>query len=424
LLPPFLRQLEPTMNRLGGLADQFTPVLNDVGSVAPDVNLFVTRLEPFSRASLPAFRSLGDAADKGRPVPEELRAVLQHAAGPHAHRRGARPDLRDLAVSLRDTGGIEDLMDFFFYLSGSTNGYDSVGHYFRVGVRALTACVAYSTKAPTTAQADCNANFSGPKPEDAKREAEQQKQQQQQGGGNTQAARVASATGGLLVRPGTAAPAPSSDGTTSGTAAEAAAGGSSPPAARPTQPSSTTSWAADVRRGSASIAANPVLIGAATVLVIIVAVFLAYNANNGLPFVPTYQLKAELPNAASLVKGNEVRVGGTRVGAIDDISAVVDKDGHSKAVITMQLERSIEPLPVDTTVLVRSRSVLGLKYVQLTKGNSSKGWRTAPRSRCARRGRSRSSSTSSCPPSTTRPARRSRRTRASSATASPAAGAT
>ena len=30
------------------------------------------------------------------------------------------------------------------------------------------------------------------------------------------------------------------------------------------------------------------LIGAATTLVVIVAVFLAYNANNGLPFVPTY----------------------------------------------------------------------------------------------------------------------------------------
>jgi hypothetical protein len=39
-----------------------------------------------------------------------------------------------------------------------------------------------------------------------------------------------------------------------------------------------------------SIAANPVLIGAATTLVVIVAVFLAYNANNGLPFVPTYAL--------------------------------------------------------------------------------------------------------------------------------------
>ena len=57
------------------------------------------------------------------------------------------------------------------------------------------------------------------------------------------------------------------------------------------------------RRGSASIAANPVLIGAATTLVVIVAVFLAYNANNGLPFVPSYTLKAQVPSAANLVKG-------------------------------------------------------------------------------------------------------------------------
>ena len=67
-------------------------------------------------------------------------------------------------------------------------------------------------------------------------------------------------------------------------------------------------------RGS-SIAGNPVLIGAATVLVIIVAVFLAYNANSGLPFVPTYSLNAQVPNAAQLVVGNDVRIGGTRVGA-------------------------------------------------------------------------------------------------------------
>ena len=35
---------------------------------------------------------------------------------------------------------------------------------------------------------------------------------------------------------------------------------------------------------------NPILIGALTVLVTIVAVTLAYNATNGLPFVPTYSL--------------------------------------------------------------------------------------------------------------------------------------
>ena len=50
-----------------------------------------------------------------------------------------------------------------------------------------------------------------------------------------------------------------------------------------------------MRGRGGGIAGNPVLIGAATVLVILVAVFLSYNANKGLPFVPTYQLNAEVP---------------------------------------------------------------------------------------------------------------------------------
>ena len=69
-----------------------------------------------------------------------------------------------------------------------------------------------------------------------------------------------------------------------------------------------------MRRGG--VAGNPVLIGAATILVVIVAVFLAYNANTGLPFVPSYRISAEVPNANSLVPGNEVRIGGVRVGMV------------------------------------------------------------------------------------------------------------
>lgn len=128
------------------------------------------------------------------------------------------------------------------------------------------------------------------------------------------------------------------------------------------------------RRRSASVAANPVLIGAATVLVTIVAVFLAYNANSGLPFVPSYQLTAELPNAANLVTGNDVRIGGTRVGQISDMKPKTNPDGSVTALVTMKLEKSIEPLPDDSTVLVRPRSALGLKYVQITRGRSSQGY--------------------------------------------------
>jgi virulence factor Mce-like protein len=128
------------------------------------------------------------------------------------------------------------------------------------------------------------------------------------------------------------------------------------------------------RRGSASIAANPVLIGAATTLVVLVAVFLAYNANNGLPFVPTYQLKVDVPSAAQLVKGNEVRIGGTRVGVVDAITPKRLKNGQVIAQLDMKLETTVKPLPKDSTILIRPRSALGLKYVQITKGTSNQGY--------------------------------------------------
>ena len=41
------------------------------------------------------------------------------------------------------------------------------------------------------------------------------------------------------------------------------------------------------RSGTASLVASPVLVGAVTVLIAMIAVFISYNANQGLPFVPT-----------------------------------------------------------------------------------------------------------------------------------------
>lgn len=122
------------------------------------------------------------------------------------------------------------------------------------------------------------------------------------------------------------------------------------------------------RRGNTSIAANPVLIGAATTLVVIVAVFLAYNANTGLPFVPSYDVRVEVPNSAGLVKGNDVRIGGTRVGIVSDITPVTGQDGKVTGVLDLKLDKIVQPIATDTRVVVRPRSALGLKYVQLTRG--------------------------------------------------------
>ena len=124
-------------------------------------------------------------------------------------------------------------------------------------------------------------------------------------------------------------------------------------------------------RGTASVVASPVLVGAVTTLIVIVSVFLAYNANKGLPFVPTYDISATLPGGSNLVEGNEVRIGGFRVGVVDQIgttTATVDGKTRAVATVNMKLDKKVEPLSDQTQVLIRQRSALGLKYVQLTPG--------------------------------------------------------
>jgi ABC-type transporter Mla subunit MlaD len=127
-------------------------------------------------------------------------------------------------------------------------------------------------------------------------------------------------------------------------------------------------------RSQHSLAGSPVLVGAATVLCSVVAVFLSYNANSGLPFVPTYDLTVRVPDAAGLVRGNEVRIGGKRVGVIEEIRAVAGEGGTDPvSELDVALLTTLEPLPADSVVTVRPRSPLGLKYLELKPGVSDDG---------------------------------------------------
>jgi virulence factor Mce-like protein len=129
-----------------------------------------------------------------------------------------------------------------------------------------------------------------------------------------------------------------------------------------------------VRGRGTTLASNPVMVGAITVLIVILAVFLAYNANQGLPFVPTYRISAQVPNASELVPGNEVRIGGVRVGVIEDIEPVQHENGSTTARLELKLDDEVDPLPRDSTVAVRAQSSLGLKYLEIVKGRSTEGY--------------------------------------------------
>ncbi len=75
---------------------------------------------------------------------------------------GAKPftsNLSELLTSLRDTGGLERIMDFIFLGAGAANGYDQLGHFLRTeGVG--TTCPKYAI-APASG---CNAHLGTSEP--------------------------------------------------------------------------------------------------------------------------------------------------------------------------------------------------------------------------------------------------------------------
>lgn len=121
------------------------------------------------------------------------------------------------------------------------------------------------------------------------------------------------------------------------------------------------------RRRSTVFGLSPLLIGAVTVIAAMVALYITYTANRGLPFVPTYDISVSVPDAAALAPGREVRVAGKRIGVIGRVEAMRG-EGAPLARLKLELDRAVEPIRSDTTVQVRPLSPLGAKYLELQPG--------------------------------------------------------
>jgi virulence factor Mce-like protein len=120
--------------------------------------------------------------------------------------------------------------------------------------------------------------------------------------------------------------------------------------------------------------ADPVIIGALTVLVSVVAVVLTFQANTGLPFVPRYGLHVRVANAEELTRGGEVHMGGALVGMIDSVTATRARNGRAIGVLNLELDKSIQPLPVDSRFTIREKDAIGEKFVDITPGHSKRAW--------------------------------------------------
>ena len=367
-LPTFLGELEPTMARLGDLADEQTPLLTDLQRAAPHLDTFFTRLGPFAEASRPALRSLGKASLKGtaafkegaeevdvlqklapdaKPTFKPLRQFLvtmddrKRAIENDPRAKEGSPPAPD-PTAIRGEGGftgLEAIWNYAFWQTLSINGYDDISHILRIGVTVTECSPLDNEENPNSEKFKKCSQWLGPdlpgitsrdfteSPTAAKatpaksigeeRAAGQPDAQALPGQRDISKPQVVLPPGikQLLDELPRAERDRAAQRFSAGGGQASRRGG----AGSDSQLLDFLLAPMRNRRGTASLVASPVLVGAVTVLISIIAVFIAYNANKGLPFVPTYDLKAELPSGGKLVKGNEVRSGGFRVGVVDEI---------------------------------------------------------------------------------------------------------
>ena len=155
--PAFLTELRPTMRRLEEFAAAGTPVMADLRAAAPSINTLLKQLGPFSTAALPTFRTLGDLADTGREALPAAEPIIRDIRG---FADEAKPFARTLSrgvVDLQRNRGIERLLDVILFTLGTTNGFDSMGHYLRTYLATVNAaCLPYAVRSVLGCRATFN----------------------------------------------------------------------------------------------------------------------------------------------------------------------------------------------------------------------------------------------------------------------------
>ncbi len=161
-LPAFLRELEPTMAKLGEAADAQSPALADLDQSADQLATLLERLPEFSDSSRTGFKSLSELSKDGRPAMRAARPTIAqlNAAAKKAPELGnnlaivlEHLDDRDFAVEKdpRSPGGkgytgFEALLQYVYDQTMAINAFDSNGYMLKVNL-FLSECSDYQSLA-------------------------------------------------------------------------------------------------------------------------------------------------------------------------------------------------------------------------------------------------------------------------------------
>ena len=86
--------------------------------------------------------------------------------------------------------------------------------------------------------------------------------------------------------------------------------------------------------------------------------------------------RAQFSDVTGLVKGDEVRIAGVRVGQVTGIGLAPGKD-RPVALVDLQVQGDV-PVPAAVQATIRYRNLVGQRYISLTEGSGSGGRTLAP----------------------------------------------
>lgn len=104
---------------------------------------------------------------------------------------------------------------------------------------------------------------------------------------------------------------------------------------------------------------RPIVIGVVMIVTLIVGTTLAFSVNRFQGLRGVYGISADLTDAAGLQPGNEVRIAGVKVGRVTSVRLTEDA-----ARVAMEVGSDIR-IPVETTLEVKLKTLLGQKFIDL-----------------------------------------------------------
>lgn len=180
--PRFLAELKPTMAQLSSLADEQIPLLRQVRQTTPQLKKFFADLGPFSQASRPSFKALGNMSvignkalkDSQKSI-DELKALAPNAPSAAKQSRQFLQSFDDRARSIEPDDrakatappapdptaykpgqgftGFESILNYVFWQTLALNPYDQLSHLLRVTLFA-NSCSAFETGPVTDSNKD------------------------------------------------------------------------------------------------------------------------------------------------------------------------------------------------------------------------------------------------------------------------------